>query len=876
MKTSEIRSNFLQFFESKGHKILPSSSLIPNNDPTLLFTNSGMVQFKDIFIGKEKAEHKKITTVQRCFRAGGKHNDLENVGYTARHHTFFEMLGNFSFGDYFKREAIHYAWELLTKVYKLPENKLFITVYQDDDEAYDIWNKEIGVPCDLISRIGDNKGARFSSDNFWQMADVGPCGPCSEIYYDHGPSFKGDPPGVGSLDGDRYIEIWNLVFMQFYMDQEGNMSRLSTPCIDTGMGLERIAAVIQHVHSNYETDTFKNLILAIANKIGINNINDNSLKVIADHVRACSFLIIDGVLPSNEGRGYVLRRIIRRALRHSYKLGHSGPFLYKIVPDLILEMGSAYPDLIKQSELITKIILQEEDRFGETLAKGMKILNASISKIDSGNKLDGITTFNLYDTYGFPIDLTADVCREKGISVDLESFDREMESQRVKARLSGKFKLHSQSLNYNGLNSIFVGYDHFQTDNSKILAIYIDGVSVNSINQYDKEVYIIIDKTPFYAESGGQVGDTGFIKNKNSVFSVENTFMGGINLSVHCGILRTGMLSVGDNVSSYLDVERRLNISRNHSATHLLHFALRETLGSHVMQRGSLVDHNKIRFDFTSDFPISLELIANIENLVNSCVIKNIDVSTTLLEYDKAIKSGAMALFDEKYSDMVRVVSIGQSLELCGGTHVKKTGDIGFFKIISESSVSSGVRRLEACTALRSVDFSNKQTVVLSKINDLFNSTTDDVLSKIVQKNSMIKDIEKENDSLRKKLSISLVDYLSSKDHLVIKDRKIISYVFKDLDQNILLTIIDLLKVKFKSVIVLLATNLPNGNINLVCGVSDDLVNSIKANEIMKFLTSNVKGKGGGRSNLATGSTSEFDLIFSGFESTKRWVAERI
>ncbi|AFZ82653.1 alanine--tRNA ligase [Candidatus Kinetoplastidibacterium crithidiae] len=877
MKTSEIRSKFLKFFESKNHVILPSSSLVPVDDPTLLFTNSGMVQFKDIFSGKEQASYKRIVTAQRCFRAGGKHNDLENVGYTARHHTFFEMLGNFSFGDYFKRDAIHYAWELLTKVYNIPSHKLFITVYHDDDEAYDIWHSEIGVPSSLISRIGDNKGSKFASDNFWQMSDTGPCGPCSEIFYDHGQHFHGDPPGLGNIEGDRYVEIWNLVFMQFYIDKAQNISRLQVPCIDTGMGLERIAAVLQNVHSNYDTDSFKKLIFATASKIGIKNYSDNSLKVISDHLRASVFLIVDGVLPSNDGRGYVLRRIIRRALRHSYKLGHSGSFLYKLVPDLILEMSDAYPEISKKSDYISKIILQEEDRFGDTLIHGMKILNSAISKVEHGNQLDDDIVFSLYDTYGFPIDLTADVCREKGISIDLNSFDKHMNSQRNKARSSGKFKSNIYSLDCSNFVSEFYGYENHKLENSKILAIYVNGAIVNKIDNSQEKVCIILDKTPFYAELGGQVGDTGVLRSNDAVFIVNNTFLGNTNVFVHSGMLQNGILQVGDIVSSCVDRTRRLNISKNHSATHLMHFALREILGSHVHQKGSLVDDERIRFDFTNDYPLSCSQISQIEELVNYYIVLNSDVITDIIPYEKAISSGAIALFNEKYSSKVRVVSIGPSIELCGGTHVVKTGDIGFFKITTESSISNGVRRIEACTALKAVNFVSKQSSLLYDIAKIFNSSNDELLDRISQYKNYVKHKEKENLFLRKKLASSIVEYICM-DNIDNQDEiKLVSYFFADLDQSILLDIMDFMKNRFKKVIVVLGTNDLSSNKGiLVCGVSNSIIEIIEAREIMNFFASCVQGKGGGRANTATGSTNDAKLLPDGIENTKKWILSRI
>ncbi|WP_103035884.1 alanine--tRNA ligase, partial [Castellaniella caeni] len=671
MKTSEIRQKFLSFFESKGHQIVPSSPLVPGNDPTLLFTNAGMVQFKDVFTGKDTRPYHRATTAQRCVRAGGKHNDLENVGYTARHHTFFEMLGNFSFGDYFKQDAIRYAWTLLTEIYGLPKEKLWVTVYQEDDEAYDIWAKQVGVPVERIIRIGDNKGARYASDNFWQMADTGPCGPCSEIFYDHGPDIWGGPPGSPEEDGDRYIEIWNLVFMQFERDAQGNMNPLPKPCVDTGMGLERIAAVLQHVHSNYEIDLFQNLIRAAARETGATDLGDNSLKVIADHIRACSFLVVDGVIPGNEGRGYVLRRIIRRALRHGHKLGQKGVFFYRLVADLVAQMGAAYPELAAQQARVEQVLRQEEERFGETLENGMRILEAALAELPVGQALDGQTLFTLYDTYGFPVDLTADICRERKIAVDLDGFEHAMAHQREQARAAGKFKA-AAGLSYDGVATRFDGYEHLQGQAS-VTALYVDGTAVPSIAQ-GQDAVVVLDATPFYAESGGQVGDTGLISNAAARFQVADTQKIQSTVFGHHGSLLEGTLSVGDVVGTQVDEQRRADTMRNHSATHLMHKALRQVLGEHVQQRGSLVDPEKTRFDFAHDAPMTPEQIARVEAIVNDEVLANQAVRTQHLSYDEAVAGGAMALFGEKYGDVVRVLDIGFSRELCGGTHVARTG----------------------------------------------------------------------------------------------------------------------------------------------------------------------------------------------------------
>ncbi|HET7201656.1 MAG TPA: alanine--tRNA ligase, partial [Burkholderiales bacterium] len=693
MKSAEIRSRFLKFFEERGHTVVASSPLVPANDPTLLFTNSGMVQFKDVFLGREKRAYKRAATSQRSLRAGGKHNDLENVGYTARHHTFFEMLGNFSFGDYFKRDAIRYAWDLLTKGYKLPPERLWTTVYQDDDEAYALWTKEIDLPGERCIRIGD-RGAKYQSDNFWQMADTGPCGPCSEIFYDHGRGIEGGPPGSSQAEGDRYIEIWNLVFMQFNRDESGVMTPLPRPCVDTGMGLERIAAVLQGVHSNYEIDLFQDLIRAAARETGTKDLANNSLKVIADHIRACAFLVVDGVIPGNEGRGYVLRRIVRRAIRHGYKLGRREPFFHRLVADLSAAMGDAYPELPKAKERVTQVLRAEEERFAETLEHGMKVLEGALHRED--HMLDGETVFQLYDTFGFPVDLTADMARERGIVIDYAGFEAAMGRQRERARAAGKFKMEA-GVEYSGRATEFRGYDTLALDGAKVTAIYREGTPVPAIAKGEAAI-VVLDKTPFYAESGGQVGDSGELVASGGTFAVADTQKIQAEVFGHHGALATGRLALGDKVAARVDAARRGRTMRNHSATHLMHKALREVLGPHVQQKGSLVDADKTRFDFSHDSALSDEEIRRVEAMVNQEILRNDATSARIMKFDDAVKGGAMALFGEKYGDEVRVLDIGSSRELCGGTHVARTGDIGFFKIVSQGGVAAGVRRIEAST----------------------------------------------------------------------------------------------------------------------------------------------------------------------------------
>ncbi len=872
MKSSEIRQKFLQFFQSKGHSIVPSSSLVPANDPTLLFTNSGMVQFKDVFTGKESRSYTRATSSQRSVRAGGKHNDLENVGYTARHHTFFEMLGNFSFGDYFKRDAIQYAWELLTKVYGLPAEKLWVTVYQEDDEAYDIWAKEVGVPAERIIRIGDNKGARYASDNFWQMADTGPCGPCSEIFFDHGPDVWGGPPGSPEEDGDRYIEIWNLVFMQFERDAAGNMPRLPKPCVDTGMGLERIAAVLQHVHSNYEIDLFQKLIAAAARETGVKDLADNSLKVIADHIRACSFLIVDGVIPSNEGRGYVLRRIVRRALRHGYKLGQTKPFFHRLVPDLVAEMGEAYPELAEAAGRVAQVLKQEEERFGETLENGMKILDVALASIPKGGQLDGNTLFTLYDTYGFPVDLTADICREREVEVDMPGFESAMERQRDQARAAGKFKM-AEGLSYEGAQTRFEGYESLEISGAKVVALYVDGTKADRV-QAGQDAVVVLDATPFYAESGGQVGDTGLLEADGVRFAVADTLKIQAGVFGHHGKLESGSLAVGDSLLARVDAVRRARTVRNHSATHLMHKALRQVLGSHVQQRGSLVDPDKTRFDFAHDAPVTAEQIAQVEAIVNAEVLANHPVQAQVMAYDDAVKGGAMALFGEKYGDTVRVLDIGFSRELCGGTHVQRTGDIGLFKIVAEGGVAAGVRRVEAITGDNALAWVQQQNALLVRAAGALRSTVADLPDRIAQVQDQIKSLEKELEQARGKLAANAGNDLADK-AAEIKSVKLVAASLGDVDPKALRGMVDALKDRLKSAVVLLAAG-ADGKISLAGGVTADLTGRVKAGDLVGFVAGQVGGKGGGRPDMAMGGGTDLAALPAAVASVQKWLDERL
>ncbi|MBN3728034.1 alanine--tRNA ligase [Burkholderia sp. Ac-20379] len=874
MKAAEIREKFLKFFESKGHTIVRSSSLIPGNDPTLLFVNSGMVQFKDVFLGTESRPYSRATTSQRSVRAGGKHNDLENVGYTARHHTFFEMLGNFSFGDYFKKDAIHYSWELLTSVYQLPKDKLWITVYHDDDEAYDIWNKEVGVPAERIIRIGDNKGARYASDNFWQMGDTGPCGPCSEIFYDHGPDVWGGPPGSPEEDGDRYIEIWNLVFMQFNRDAQGNMTRLPKPSIDTGMGLERIAAVLQHVHSNYEIDLFQNLIKAAARETGVSDLTNNSLKVIADHIRACSFLIVDGVIPGNEGRGYVLRRIVRRAIRHGYKLGRKGAFFHKLVADLVAEMGAAYPELKDAEGRVTDVLRQEEERFLETIDHGMTILDAALAELDAkgGKLLDGELAFKLHDTYGFPLDLTADVCREREVTVDEAAFEDAMTRQREQARAAGKFKA-TQGLEYSGAKTTFHGYSEIAFDDAKIVALYVGGAAVNEAKAGEQAV-VVLDHTPFYAESGGQVGDQGVLANAATRFAVEDTLKVQADVFGHHGEVVQGVLKVGDTVRAEIDIERRTRTQRNHSATHLMHKALREVLGSHVQQKGSLVDADKTRFDFAHNAPLSDDEIRKVEAIVNAEILANAPGIVQNMSYDDAVKGGAMALFGEKYGDEVRVLDLGFSRELCGGTHVSRTGDIGFFKIVVEGGVAAGIRRVEAITGDNAVRYVQDLDARLNTAASMLKAQPAELTQRIGQVQDQVKSLEKELAALKSKLASSQGDELAQQ-AVDVNGVQVLAATLEGADSKTLRETVDKLKDKLKHAAVVLAA-VEGGKVSLIAGVTAEASKKVKAGELVNFVAQQVGGKGGGRPDMAQAGGTEPANLPAALAGVQAWVASKL
>lgn len=869
MKSSEIREKFLGFFSEKGHTVVRSSPLVPANDPTMLLTNSGMVQFKDVFLGIDKRPYTRATTVQRCVRAGGKHNDLENVGYTARHHTFFEMLGNFSFGDYFKQDAILYAWELLTKVYGLPSEKLWVTVYHEDDEAYDIWVNQVGMPKERVIRIGDNKGARYASDNFWQMADIGPCGPCSEIFYDHGPDIPGGPPGSPDEDGDRYIEIWNLVFMQFNRDESGELSPLPMPCVDTGMGLERLAAVLQHVHSNYEIDSFQHLIRAAARETNTSDLSNNSLKVIADHIRASAFMIVDGLIPGSDGHGYVLRRIIRRALRHGYKLGQLKPFFYRLVKDLVDEIGAAYPELKESASQVERILLHEEERFGETLENGMKILEAALS---SGTKvLDGETAFTLYDTYGFPLDLTADICREKGIVLDEAGFDAAMERQRAAARAAGRFKM-AAVLDYQGENTEFVGYTTLQ-EQGKVIALYVDGSPVQEMHSGQHGV-VVLDVTPFYAESGGQVGDNGVLFSEAGRFDVLDTQKIQAAVPGHHGQVLSGRLSVGDTVTAQVNLDIRSQTMRNHSATHLMHKALRQVLGNHVAQRGSLVDAERTRFDFSHHAPLTPEEIRQVEEIVNKEILANQEVSAKLMSYDQAIAHGAMALFGEKYGDEVRVLDIGFSCELCGGTHVLRTGDIGFFKIISESGIAAGVRRVEAVTGVMALDVVQDLSRKVNDVAFALKSQPDELVLRIQQMQDQVRGLERELASLKAKLASSQGDDLISQ-AIDIKGVKVLAATLDGVDIASLRNAMDKLKDSLKTAAIVLAT-VNEGKVSLIAGVTSDMTGKMKAGDLVNHVAKQVGGKGGGRPDMAQAGGSNPSALPEALKSVPAWVDERL
>lgn len=868
MKSSEIRQRFLDFFARHGHTSVASSPLVPGNDPTLLFTNAGMVQFKDVFLGRESRSYVRAASSQRCVRAGGKHNDLENVGYTARHHTFFEMLGNFSFGDYFKRNAIQFAWEFLTVELGIPQEKLWVTVYHTDNEAYTMWTTEIGVLEQRVIRIGDKAGG--GSDNFWQMGDTGPCGPCTEIFYDHGPDVAGGPPGSPDEDGDRYIEIWNLVFMQFNRDETGTLHPLPKPSVDTGMGLERISAVMQHVHSNYEIDLFQTLIHAAARVAHTTDLSNNSLKVIADHIRACAFLITDGVIPGNEGRGYVLRRVIRRAIRHGYKLGQKQAFFYLIVADLILAMGTAYPELVAAQDHVAQVLKQEEERFAETLEHGMAVLEQAVPA--GSALLDGETAFKLYDTYGFPLDLTADVGRERGFSVDMAGFESAMEAQRTRARAASKFTMQS-GITYEGPTTRFEGYEQL-TSAAHILAIYQNGSAVHSIQAGDNAV-IVLDQTPFYAESGGQTGDSGELTTDSACFKTQDTQKIQADVFGHSGVLLRGTLNVGDRVQATVDMEQRVRTAYNHSATHLLHAALRKTLGNHVTQKGSLVDANKTRFDFVHGEAVTAEQLLQIENLVNQEIRRNVPVNTQLLPYDDAIKLGAMALFGEKYSDEVRVLSMGDfSTELCGGTHVSRTGDIGLFKITAESGVAAGIRRIEAVTGATALAYIQNQQRQIIDIASLLKTPALEITLKISQILENAKSIEKELDRLKSKMASAQGGDLINQ-AVRIGDVNVLAVQLDSADNKILRETLDRLKDKLNPCAIVLAST-QGEKVNLIAGVSSNPAINIKAGDLVNFVAQQVGGKGGGRADMAQAGGTLPTQLPSALASVAQWVQKQM
>ena len=924
---AQIRQSFLDFFASKGHTVVPSSPLVPGNDPTLMFTNSGMVQFKDVFLGADKRPYVRAASVQACLRAGGKHNDLENVGYTARHHTFFEMLGNWSFGDYFKKESIEWGWELLTQVYGLPADKLLATVYEEDDEAYDIWTQIIGLPPERVIRIGDNKGGKYKSDNFWMMADTGPCGPCSEIFYDHGPHIPGGPPGSPDEDGDRFIEIWNHVFMQFEMHEDGSLTKLPAPCVDTGMGLERLAAILQHVHSNYEIDLFERLIKEAARVTGCTDLANPSLKVIADHIRATAFLVSDGVIPSNEGRGYVQRRIIRRAIRHGYKLGQKAPFFYKLVPTLVELMGDAYPRLAEQEQHITEVLKAEEERFFETLAHGMELLTGELDSqwaamrarvdrpewgdpervmregdttivgfnptkyayvtddLDSvedrdrryvlrrvwrGLQLPGSIAFRLHDTYGFPLDLTQDVCREHGVTVDAAGFDAAMAHQKATARAAGKFRM-DRVLEYHGGANRFVGYEQLQ-QSAKIVALYADGESVSALNAGQGGV-VVLDTTPFYAESGGQVGDQGVIVAGSARFAVTDTQKIKADVYGHHGTLESGSLKVGDAVQAEVNAQLRAATMRNHSVTHLMHKALREVLGAHVQQKGSLVDPDKTRFDFAHNAPVTPEQIAEIERRVNAEILNNADTQARIMDIDSAQKTGAMMLFGEKYGETVRVLDIGTSRELCGGTHVVRTGDIGLFKIVSESGVAAGVRRVEAVTGENVLAYLQGLETSLHSVAAILRAPAADVQARLGQVLEQVKALEKEVAQLKGKLASSQGDELVNQ-AVDVKGLKVLAARLDGADARTLRETMDKLKDKLKTAVIVLAT-VEGDKVQLAAGVTQDATSKVKAGELVNFVAQQVGGKGGGKPDMAMAGGTNPAALAAALQGVQGWVAER-
>ena len=875
MKAAEIRSTFLNFFASKGHQVVASSPVVPGDDPTLLFTNAGMNQFKDVFLGFDKRPYTRAATSQKCIRAGGKHNDLENVGYTARHHTFFEMLGNFSFGDYFKHDAITYAWELLTEHFKLPKDKLWATVYAEDDEAYEIWLKVIGLPAERIVRIGDNKGGRYMSDNFWMMGDTGPCGPCSEIFYDHGPEVAGGPPGSPEQDGDRYIEIWNNVFMQFNRTEDGVMHPLPKPSVDTGMGLERLAAVLQHVHSNYEIDTFARLLAAARNAVqhaaggAPVDAASPSLKVIADHIRACSFTVADGVIPGNEGRGYVLRRIARRAIRHGYKLGARKPFFYTLVAPLAAEMGEAYPELRREMTRVTEVLKAEEERFFQTIANGMEILEATLA---AGQGVPGDVAFKLHDTYGFPLDLTADVCRERGVSVDEAGFQAAMARQKEQARAAAKFKVAS-GLAYAGADTQFHGYEHLVCETSRVVAVYVDGSPVAQARAGDDAV-IVLDHTPFYAESGGQVGDTGELRNATTRVIVEDTVKVQAAVHGHQGRVVEGTVAVGDVFTARVDAAQRARTMRNHSVTHLMHKALREVLGAHVQQKGSLVNAERTRFDFSHNAPLTDEQVARIEQIVNAEILANQATQARVLPLDEAQKLGAMMLFGEKYGEVVRVLDIGSSRELCGGTHVARTGDIGLFKVVAEGGVAAGIRRVEAVTGDNALAYVGEAEKSLARVAGLLKATPAEVPGRVGAVLEQLRALEKELESLKSRLAASQGDGLLAQ-ALDVKGIKVLAATLQGADAKALRETMDKLKDKLKSAAIVLAA-VDGGRVQLAAGVTADQTGRVKAGELVNFVAQQVGGKGGGKPDLAMAGGTDAAALPAALASVAAWVGERV
>ncbi|MSP96944.1 MAG: alanine--tRNA ligase [Betaproteobacteria bacterium] len=872
MKSADIRSSFLEYFKSKGHSIVASSPLVPHNDPTLLFVNSGMVQFKDVFLGKDKRAYSRATTSQRCVRAGGKHNDLENVGYTARHHTFFEMLGNFSFGDYFKQNAIPFAWDLLTNVYKLPKDKLWVTVYHTDDEAYAIWAKDIGVPVERIVRIGDKPGgAKFQSDNFWQMADTGPCGPCSEIFYDHGPEVAGGPPGSPDADGDRYIEIWNLVFMQFNRDEKGEMHPLPKPSVDTGMGLERVAAVLQGVHSNYEIDLFQDLIRAARRETGAGDLHNPSLNVIADHIRACAFLIVDGVIPGSEGRGYVLRRIIRRAIRHGYKLDQKRPFFYKLVADLERAMGAAYPELTAAKDRVAEVLQAEEERFAETLEHGMSVLEGALA--GESPMLDGETAFKLYDTFGFPVDLTADICRERGIQIDFAGFEAAMQAQRERARSASRFSM-SAGLDYSGSKTEFCGYDTL-VSKGKVVALYRDAAQVDSLAAGDAGV-VVLDRTPFYAESGGQVGDRGELAGAAGSFEVADTQKIQPEVFGHHGKVKAGTLRTGDALEARVNTGLRESAMRNHSVTHLMHKALREVLGPHVQQKGSLVDADKTRFDFAQNKPLTDAQIRRVEQLVNDEIMQNAATRARVMPMEEAKSSGAMMLFGEKYGDEVRVLDIGSSREFCGGTHVARTGDIGAFRIHAETGVAAGVRRVEASTGPNALALTNNQLQEFQEVARHLRAQPGEgmVEKALLGLMDERKSLEKELARLKSKIASAQGDDLVSQ-AVEVKGTQVLAAQLEGADAKTLRETIDKLKAVLKSAVIVLGA-VSDGKVTLIAGVTADLVERVKAGELVNFVARQVGGKGGGRPDMAQAGGTEPAKLAAALLAVKDWVEQRV